>query len=208
MILKLDHITYTCRRRDVKAVLEDKFPHYQLEFKDTVSNLAIKEPLLRNCSPTHDLYYLTSVDNIPIEITAYDEIFPRPPFYRLENRTIVQECPDKQAALLFYQSFLGLAEPIYGKLSMQNILDKEKYHVDIKQNDIETITGGHRRLDVAGFVSLAFLVNHMDDLRTALLQKGYECTEIAALTVNNRALNIFFVLGPNSEIVEFIEMRR
>lgn len=206
MLIKIDHVCYTCARGSEKNIIESN-PYYNVCFKEVnLENLDIKQ--VKSCcyNDIHDIIYMEAEGKIPIEITEY------PTIAEGENRlafdsatsTLVIPTDNLQQSIDFFQ-FCG------AKISQQNscrvqgsikgLFDKTALNIDLVLTEQKT----EWILDRGGICCLALVVKDVEKEREKWLER-YEATEIRELDVNRKKLKIFFGFGKCGETIEVISL--
>lgn len=72
MIIKFDHIAYTCQKKDKEKVFGSLKNYKPVFMEEGVENLIIKKQLMSNWQENHDISLWEASEMLPIEITAYD----------------------------------------------------------------------------------------------------------------------------------------
>lgn len=204
MIVKFDHITYTCATAyedDVKNML----PQYKVKFKEkNLFNIEIKNELMNKKQKYHNITMLYKDKGLPIELTTYDSCEVDSNVFNLSDTVISINTANKEKTEILL-SDLGFNKETNNsdRWVLHPILDNVDILVEVKENNSEVIS----YLDANGFTSIAFIVINSSKYRQRLLKLGYQVSEINQLIVNNKELSIFFLIGYSGEIIEFISIK-
>jgi len=90
----------------------------------------------------------------------------------------------------------------YARLQFYSLLDKKVFFLEINEDCNRPLVPIF--LDDPAFNCLAFITTSVIKEKELLSKKGAQTTPIASLVVNGTKLNIFFVRGPQYELVEVI----
>lgn len=202
MIVKFDHISYSCafgEEEQTKAL----FPAYQEAFAEQdLENLSIKAEFLKEPAKRHNITMLRGEGFYPIEITSYPQCFAGADRYAPEADIIRIFTPDVASTADFYGQ-LGFRQE--GEdLVMKPMLDTREIRLRIEaapDREVDTY------LDQQGYGSLAFVVDNGARQKKQLEGLGIYTTEIQELTVNGKLLKIFFAKSSAGDLVEFIGVR-
>lgn len=202
MIIKLDHIAYSCNRNEMEHVLE-MFSGYQMVFHETnLKNLPIKRGLMDSWAEDHDIVLLNRDGFLPVEMTAYDETVCGCEKYKIENNLITVFCNSIINSKMFYKA-LGFNE-IGDNIMILRTLIGEVVTIRFESISVPLPNDHRTRLDSKGYCCLAFVTNNAEKEKRKLDKCGAETTEIMKLVINKKTLNIFFVYNECDDIVEFI----
>lgn len=206
MIVKFDHISYSCALCDEEKT-QQMFEGYEAQFHEVdLKNMPMKYKYMHKEQEKHNIMLLTKEGSYPVEITAYESCKKREAAfgdkYVLSDNliSIYSECP-KETENMFV--LLGMKKSETGILELKPFLDEKKVRIQV----LGTTGPKGILLDEEGFGSLAFVVDNAKKQRELLLNGGYECSEIEELIVNGKKLKIFFTNSQTNEIIEFIGLR-
>lgn len=199
MIIKFDHISFSCRMgEENKGLLEG----YVQEFEEKgLKNIAAKASFFQNGSPYHDISLYRHERKYPIEITAYPECTGENKKYQVTDEAITVFSKDIAETKAFYEA-LGFKETQEGVLELLPFMEQKKVVLFLEKADTEEVY-----LDKSGFGSLAFVVDRIEKHKTQLEKKDFFVTDIEILTVNGKELKICFAANKAGDIVEFIGIR-
>lgn len=207
MIIKFDHLSYSCSYEEEERMIS-KFCSasggYKFQFREQIENLPIKNRILQNVCDMHNLVMLQPINqhnfqvSVPIEITSYPKVSGYAA-YGLSDGMIEFRSPDIGESFLFYQ-LLGFQKEGRNVLSLKTMLDKNRVFIKL----VESSDVYPHCLDVAGFSSIAWIVNKIEKYVNRLKAQGITVTDINELTVNKRRLKICFLIGEKGEIIELI----
>ena len=202
MIIKFDHISYSCGMEDKKEVFERFARQYEVLFEEiNLRNISGKQKLFYEKHQYHDLVMFDSKENFPVELTVYDRCRTKEPGLALENNKIVIKTADRKETGFFFEK-MGFV-PQGNVMVLKTVLNKQKVVLQIEETENEY----NQKLDNYGFSSLAFWSNNVEKERKKLKELGYGVTLIEELVVNQKKLYICFVVGKQGEIVELIGIK-
>lgn len=203
MIVKFDHISYSCSIVEKDSVYKQKFAgKYKILFEEIgLKNIQGKQRLFYQHHQYHDLIMLLSERYLPVEITAYEDCKKEKERFFIEQGRIVVETAKAQETEAFFREFGFKRQGEF--MILKPILDKQEIVLEIR----ETMQEYYSRLDNHGFTSLAFWSNNLHSEKRKLETAGYEVTPVEELMVNHRKLKLCFVVGKQQEIVELIGTR-
>lgn len=207
MILKFDHVAYTCNYESENRSLQKFYDHKIIFRENKLKNLQNKMEFLTNKDLYHNIIYLEKDCNIPIEITSYKSIEDQYcDISVIDNKVEIWSCNLAESIKFF--SLLGFKmqdeSEKYCNLTFYTIFEKSPVFLEIKKSD--QYKGWC--LDNKGYCCLAFLADNAQKESIKLSSLGYLCTDIESLTVNGRRLEIFFVQGKCGEVVEIFSIKR
>lgn len=209
MIVKFDHLSYSCSEKEEKRVIEGfcNTGSYRVQFYEKIKNVKVKMNILQYPSEFHGLAMLQPADkneivNIPVEITSYPEVKGDSP-YNLKEGIIEFKTKNLRESRNFFQQ-LGFREVENGILSLKTILDKKIYNIRLVETNIDY--SGY--LDVNGFSSMACIVAKIEEYVKELKRREMTVTDLEQVFVNNRKLKVCFACGKYGEIVELIGVDR
>lgn len=191
MIVKFDHISYICDRRQKQELLADKgIPNFE---ERNLQNLHIKKALMGKWQSTHDLYFYEG--GFPTEYIFYDTVHQKSKV-RVDENKIYGQYADKEKALDFLRGIFGKQVQEYGSeiiCNMKGVLDKRDYILVLQNTD----GGCQAFLDDSGYgipaliVSSSFSKQPLDGI----------CTEAERITVNGRNMEICFTKSDATNII-------
>lgn len=79
MLIKIDHISYSCRTKDIETVREKTFHDYRIKFRESLDNISAKRRYLASWHNRHELIMLFKEGEFPVELTAYESCTELPP---------------------------------------------------------------------------------------------------------------------------------
>lgn len=206
MLIKIDHVCYTCARENDKSII-DANPSYKVLFKETdLENLDIKQGMSCCENKVHDIVYLEAKGKIPIEITEYGVIDEgkNEPAFNSETSTLYIPTHNLADSIAFFQ-FCGAKIPeqtlTYAKGTIKGLFDKTTLNIELNLSD----QACDWILDRSGVCCLALVVKDIEKERDKWLEQ-YHATEIRMLNVNGKRLKIFFGVGKCGETIEVISL--
>lgn len=204
MILKFDHISFSCEKQQVQSL--PLTAGYELQFREmSLRNLGCKEAFFQKPHTDHDIYMYERKGALPIEITAYDSCFSGVSSMDMENDSILIYSPDPAETADFFM-LLGLKSE---RLDKTAFVLKGSFILggSITLRILQSGMAGWK-LDKAGWSSLGFLSGDSQKELRRMHDAGYEVTDAEELIVNQKAMNIGFCKGPFGEIIEIISLKR
>lgn len=199
MIIKFDHISYSCRIGEEPGGLLDGFVQEFSERK--LPNIAAKSSFMQEVSAYHDISLYRCEGKYPIEITAYPKCSGENEKYRVSDDAITVFSQDVEATVAFYEA-IGFKQAGEQCLALLPFMEQKKVVLQVKAADT-----GDVFLDKRGFGSLAFVVDRIEKHKAQLEKKNFTVTDIETLTVNGKELKICFATNNIGDIVEFIGIR-
>lgn len=200
MILKFDHISYSCKQECENNV---SFETYNEVFcEKNLLNLQIKKELLECESKHHTIKMLNSSENYPIEITSYPNCNQNGRKYELINGEIAVYTSNPEKTLQYMKN-IGFRQVEDNLLQLKPMLDAGPVMVRVIYDERVPLKWF---LDYEGFGSLAFVVDNAVKYKRKLEERGIYVTDAQQLCVNGKNLNIFFSISESGEIVEFISL--
>ena len=202
MIIKFDHIAFTCNKSELKHVLNEFSQYSQVFYDKDLPNLENKRYLMDAWCNTHDIILLNSTNLYPVEITAYDHTCSGGK-YNLNNNIISVNTASFEESALFYQA-IGFKYDGDSMVQMKTIMDEKPVVLSLVKSE----TLGKNHLDSLGFCCLAFVSNDVRKERQKLEKKLISVTEIMTLSVNKQNLDIFFAYNNYGDICEFVSLTK
>ncbi len=202
MIVKLDHISYSCAYGEEETV-KASFAGYEEIFREeNIENLLIKSEFMQNQAKEHCLYMLSKEGCCPVEITSYPVSCSGRERLTLEEDAICVRTSDVQETRGFYEA-LGFGEK-EDRMSLKPLLDRTETNIRIVQ---DPGAAASFYLDQKGFGILAFVVDNGKKQKKQLESAGIYVTDIQELSVNGRNLKICFAKSKAGDLVELIGIR-
>lgn len=201
MILKFDHIAFSCRRSELTNVLQRFSDYEQVFFEKNVLNIAAKKKLLSDeALMDHDIVLLQSVKtgDVPIEITAYD-VTAGPAKYDVDGQTIIAYTDNVAESSKFYET-IGFKKN-GDNLQLKTLLDAVPFNIKLCKTEHYSYM-----LDGCGFCCIALVINNAEKEKKRLDSESFMTTEINELVVNNNMLKIFFAYNQSGDKVEYIQI--
>lgn len=200
MILKLDHIAYSCDKNEISDVLKCFIQYEKVFYEKRLPNLINKYELLANWSHDHDIILLNCNDKIPIEITAYDST-NKGCKYSIDGYEVLVRTSSVEKSIDFYQA-IGFKCCEDGSFKLKPIMDNNPLTLRM----IESKESNHNKLDSSGFCCLAFITSDAKKEKKSLDRKNVFTTSIENLYVNRKSLDIFFAYNQYGDLCEFISI--
>ncbi len=202
MIVKLDHISYSCAFGEEESI-KASFEGYQEIFcEENIENLSIKSEFMREKVKEHSLYMLVKEGDYPIEITSYPNSHSGSKRLSLEEGKIRVRTSNVKTTERFYEK-LGFRKDA-DRMSLKPLLDKTETCIWVEQDHK---TENTFYLDQKGWGILAFVVDNAKKQKKQMESAGITVTDIQELVVNGRNLKIFFAKSDAGDLVEFIGIR-
>lgn len=202
MIIKLDHIAFSCSLEDVSKALISMEDYHMVFHEKDVINLGIKQKIMKNWTEKHDIILLEKDKGLPIEITAYtNTVNPIKSKYDIDRNTIIVNTTNIEQSKQFYKT-IGFKEVDTTKLTLLTIMDDFPVEINLRESNKEDdYCFG---LDTNGFCCIALITNHIEKEKEKLRKNQITTTEIMGLIVNHKELQIFFAMNTFGDICEFI----
>lgn len=200
MIIKVDHIAYSCTRCELPLVFNQINDYQQVFYEKNLPNVMAKKSLMKTKSETHDIILLNKSENIQIEITAYDFVNGTGK-YEFDGVTAVSHTYSLPDSRTFYRG-VGFSEQEVGFFVLKNTIDKTPFFIQIRE-DVKKKKSYY--LDANGYCCIALVTNNADKEKKRLLVCGIRTTNISELQVNRKQLKIFFAYNECGDIIEFIQ---
>lgn len=205
MILKIDHISFSCAEKDI---VDSRIPkEYTLVFSEiSLPNVDSKKDLLLNReNEKHNIFMFQGpADSIPIEITQYHTVTGQSKI-SCNKRDIFIPTFDIEETARFFMCFgmkrVGEADGDI-ILELAPFLDKQCFRVHLTESKI--IQKPH--LDISGYSSIGLFVDCIDGEAKKIQSAGYSFTGISPINVNGKMLKVAFSYGKHGEIVELIAL--
>ena len=202
MIVKFDHISFTCFLGDEEAAMKEFAGYEQAFCENNVVNLDIKKDFLELDSHMHDLYMLTKEGGYPIEITSYNQCTEGKNRLHVSGGEFVIKSKDVKETEDFYANLGFVMEQQV--MRMKPFLDKDAVTIRIEQDgDLSDKT----YLDQKGWGILAFVTDNAERQKRQLDKAGVYTTSVQELPVNGKKLKIFFAESKVGDLVELIGIR-
>ncbi|MBQ8822353.1 MAG: hypothetical protein IJZ82_06895 [Lachnospiraceae bacterium] len=200
MIIKFDHISFSCRIGEEGAC---RLPEgYFFDFaEEGLPNIGAKDTLLQEKQAVHNIRMYRAEESYPIEITSYPQCEGENQKFLLSAEEIVVVTQNVEETMEFYEA-MGFQRGENNVLALLPFMDKRKVVLKIKEGD-----PGKVFLDKNGMGSLAFVVDRIEKQKQQLEKRGFWVSDIEKLLVNGKALKICFCANAQGDIVEFIGVR-
>lgn len=205
MILKIDHISFSC---DEKTNCSNSIPkEYELFFSEIrLPNVDCKKELLLNReNKTHDIFMFQSDwGNIPIEVTQYRVTTGQSEISFNKSDIYIPTCDIQESARFFMCLGMKIIEESVASivLELSTFLDKEPFRIHLSRSPKPR----KPYLDILGFSSIGFFVDCIETEAKKLCNEGYAFTGISPIKVNGKTMKVAFSYGKAGEIVELIAL--
>lgn len=205
MIIKFDHLTFVTSQPNLQDTLDNFVKQgYNIKFKEErLANIEIKKKYLFFNQEFHDLYFLEASDSIAIEVISYSQTTTdnAPLQFNLRDKIIIHNAINQQALLDLYLT-LGMKRVDADNIIMNGMLDRDPIIGNF--TNVDTVSFN---LDNEGFCCPTLIVDSYPKTKQLVEGKGYFCSEVNELIVNNKQLKIFFVEGKFGEVIEIISIK-
>ena len=202
MILKFDHIAFTCSKDEIDEILGSLKGYNQVFYNTDIPNLEIKHKLMSYWCDTHDILLLEREGEYPIEITAYEQTGFEKEKYEIRDNIIIVNTSSLSESIDFYRA-IGFKQSDDCELTINPVIGNN--NIILHLNKLDSIMN---HLDNRGFCCLAFITNSVDNEKRKLDKKNISTTDIKTLRVNSKELNIFFAYNTEGDICEFISINK
>lgn len=200
MIIKVDHIAFSCSKIEVDKVIKNFPLHKKVFYERALLNIEAKKRLLRGNTPDHDIILLHHTGGgMPVEVTAYDKVSGEAKYGMKEQTVIAYTCNLKESSE-FYAA-IGFKLSGYNLFSLRTLMDENDLSLEL----VERQQAEKYYLDNQGFSALALITNSVSREKMKLEAKKVTTTDINRLIVNRRELQIFFAYSEYGDVVEYIE---
>lgn len=198
MILKFDHISYSCKLDDNTDAL---LTGYTQAFSEkALPNIEAKKTFLKKQDTVHDIALYHCEGKYPIEVTAYPNCSGANKKFEMNDTFITVYSQNMEETIAFYKA-LGFKED-GTMLALTPFMESQKVNLQVKESDT-----GDVFLDQKGWGSLAFVVDKVERHQKQLEKQGYFVSGVDTLTVNGKLLKICFASNQAGDIVELIGVR-
>ncbi len=201
MILKIDHIAFTCQKAEVTEIMKMMEDWHPLFYEKHLKNLEIKKPFMRYWQEDHDIILLNSDRHFPVEITAYEHVAQSENKYEVLGDTVTVNTSSIERSKAFYHA-IGFKEEGSDRMTLKTVMDQMQ--LAIKLRIAEKTQDSNYSLDTYGYCCLAFVTNNARREKNRLEKNAIKTTEIIRFRVNGRDMDIFFAWNPLGDMCEFI----
>lgn len=208
MIVKLAHITFAIREKEMQRVI-DNFAGYEMQFIERgLPNIEAKKQLFFAEHASHSLAKLENKNNWPVEVVAYDSCYGISATHLLSDGSgLCVPTSNLDESLAFWKQ-MGFAEKcnrgdevyVLGKFPM----DHCAFQLKLFQDD----SLSKKTLDMKGVVAIAFAVTGLPQMINKLNARGIYASQPEVLTVHGKELEISFANSSAGDIVELIGLKR
>lgn len=203
MILKFDHISFTCKVNEIEKSLQCYKEYGMIFWEKHLMNPGIKKSYMAYEQNFHDIVLLNSNKGYPVEITAYDKVEEADIDHAcVDSNKILFYTQDKKQSTRFYEA-LGFRPSGDDILEIKPVLDKKPLKIEIAERAYK----GCCTLDTRGYGILAFVVDRAGKMQKKMCQEGYTVSDITEMKINGRDLKVFFVSNGTGDIVEMISLK-
>ena len=103
MIMKFDHIAFSCSRTEIDEKLKQFSSYEKVFYEKDLPNIEAKKDLLSNDAPYHDIILLKHTSRgIFMELTAYEEVSGTAK-YDLEEQAVIVHTSSIESSINFYK---------------------------------------------------------------------------------------------------------
>ena len=204
MIIKLDHVAYTCTADRTEAVIRSFQETHRIVFSDEPKNLSIKADFMSSMPKTHGLIMMEPLNagELPVEITAYEQTFADNNSMAVDGNTVSIFSPDTSETAVFLEA-VGFKKTEENEWCMTSIFEPKEVCIRVMLQEGAKLN----RLDQDGYCCLAFLCSSAAAERQRL-SGMLACTPVRQLEVNGKRLELFYAQGGNGELAELISLER
>lgn len=207
MLLKLDHVSYSCGRGDgFKKIIPTG---YKEQFREEgLPNIECKCSLLKHHDIMHNIImYLSDKDYVPIEITQYETVSDIKNKMNINGSEIIFFTQNVNESKRFFSCFdmkTRFDSDKLAELYFQPFLDSHEWTIRLCKNDVKE----EAVLDICGFSSIGIIVDKLEKVIEKVKIEGFITTGISQLLVNGKLLEIAFCNGFYGEVVELISFSK
>ncbi len=203
MLVKFDHIAYTCRKDEIEQIRKQYIGYTEVFREIGVPNLAIKKQLMIKWKDDHDIVFMEKKDAFPIEITAYDDVEDSKVKYDIQDHSLNVNTLSYGDSYQFYKT-IGFGKRDNNEMVIQPVMDTMP--ISIKINEGADVYGRSKEnsLDCRGLCCLAFITNNIVKEKERLDRKSLRTSDIMPLRLHGQKMRIFFAYNDFGDICEFI----
>jgi len=203
MLVKFDHLTLVVNRNDAQRTIEQfQEKGYRLTLTDdNAVNMPSKLNYMQFKDVTHGLYFMEAPNamGLSVEIIAYEHTTQNKSWIEynpLENALTVlsKELDACKKMFLTFGCDQGDKEIVFN-----GALDPASYIISFREDN-----GMAKNLDNEGFCCPTIFVKPGNKTKTKLEEAGYYCTDPDVFETSGKTMFVFFALGKDGEIVEFV----
>ncbi len=207
MLIKFDHIAYTCLKREMDSCLL-KCDDYKTVFREQgIPNLTIKQPLMDLWQADHDIALYESEKRMPVEMTAYDSVGLNLHKYDIDGLDdITVNTNSAQESRHFYET-IGF-KSCNGKLCLSFPIGYSPIRLSVREVNVKEVKLCEHTIDREGYCCLAFVAYNVVREKERLSLAGIEVTEIMSLMLHGSKLKIFFAYNYQGDICEIIGIEK
>lgn len=210
MIWGVDHIAYstdTCAYDETVELFQAQGYGEVFNFKG-VGNPLVKKELLHYYASQHDLALLTKNGAYSIEVINHNGGVAGSTFIEeitatdCEGDTLVIKTQDMEKSQLFWEQmgFQRDGESCF----FSSPLSPSKLYITF----VATTSSLECTLDCQGLNCMGLMVKNIEKELERCIKEGLRTTKVEEIELPGKVVHVAFVCGPQSEIVEFIEIVR
>lgn len=204
MILKFDHISYSCEYSQEKQLFSrgGLFENYKIKFVERdLPNVQGKLSLLNCMWPVHDILFCECDGCIPVEVVLYKSCFKGNSCLKLQNN-IIHVCTSKVSKTINLLTLLGFKknDNLY---VFESRLDKMRVFIRLEEVADKVVT----KLDEIGYTSLAMWSTNGVVEHKKFIEYGFRVYDKSQIYINGKKINVFFVTDGQGLIVEILSLR-
>ncbi len=203
MIVKFDHIAYTCRKDEIERIREQYTGYTEVFHEIGIPNLAIKHLLMTKWKENHDIVLIEKKGALPIEITAYEDVEDSKGKYYMKDHSLTVNTLSYEDSYQFYEA-VGFGKRDDNEMLIQPVMDTMPIRIKINEKADVYSWSNANGLDCRGFCCLAFITNKIAKEKERLDRKKIRTTDIMPLELHGRKMRIFFADNDFGDICEFI----
>lgn len=219
MIVGMSHCALGSTDLDADTQYLESLGYRKVFLEHDLENISIKRPLLKEFTRYHSIALFKKSGCIDLELISYaSSQKPSIPSWlspQFQESLLQTSCnatniytQDLTASLGFWTLFgFKVLEQTATKatLVLRSMMQAQQFYLHLGYSDV---VPGPIFLDDAVANCLAFITTSVVKEEALLAQKGLQTTAIQTLVVNGQKLSLFFVQGPQYEVVEIIGLER
>lgn len=203
MIIKIDHIAYSSNNIE-KDIINFSKLGYKLLFNENLPNLKIKESLLTEYKPSHNLALLSHENSFNVEILNHGMITDNQGYilFNSDNNNIIIKTDDIEDSIKFWQAAGFKKEKL--NVVFTSIFDGKKLTINfVKKNNNKRYF-----LNDKGFNCIGLITTSIESDIKNFTNIDCKISKIEELVVNSKCMKICFIQRKENEIIELIEIKR
>ena len=203
MLVKFDHLTLVVNRKDAQRTIEQfQEKGYRLTLSDDDAvNIPSKLNFMQFKDATHGLYFMEAPngEGLSVEIIAYEHTTQNKSWieYNLLDNALTVLSREVDSCKEMFLTFGCDQEN--EEIVFNGALDSAAYIISFKEENSMA-----KNLDNEGFCCPTIFVKPGNKTKTKLEEAGFICTEPDLFETNGKSMFVFFALGKDGEIIEFV----